>query len=183
MARSVADAAAARPTPSSTASTGFACLGGSARLEIDGVHLLDEAVVTRRNPDELGRLAVAVPTADEALQQPGPDGVEGIDLADVERDVRCIRDLRGDAVDQAFQHVGMGSRPRRRRRRARAGRPSSCCRARASGTRLTRSWLSGMWLPCATTAHSAAPGSTQPANSPVKPPAGAGRAGYCRLKT
>ncbi len=109
--RSVADAAAARPTPSSTASTGFDVLAGERGSRLTACISSMRPWWRGDNPDELGRLAVPVPTADEALQQPGPDGVEGIDLADVERDVRCTRDLRGDAVDQAFQHVGMGSRP------------------------------------------------------------------------
>ena len=62
------------------------CLGGSVRLEVDGVHLLDEAVVARRHPPQLRRLAGAVRAADQALQEPGPDGVECIDFADVEKE-------------------------------------------------------------------------------------------------
>ncbi len=86
-------------------------LGGSARLEVDGVHLLDEAVVARRYPVEAPPPCRRGPGGGQALQQPSPDGVERIDFADVEKDLRCARDLRRDPVDQALQHVGMGCRP------------------------------------------------------------------------
>ena len=149
--------AAARPMLSSAASAGFGALAARARLEIDDAHFLDEAVMPRRHSDELGLLAVAIRAAGEALQQPGPHGVERIDPADVEGDVRSACDLRRDAVDQALQHVGMGSRPRPP---GDEGEPAGGHRAVEHGY---RGVIGDVVAMCAK-AHSAVPGSTQPAS-------------------
>ena len=59
-----------------------------------------------------GALAVEIRSADQPLQQPCADRIEGLDARHVERDALRIGDLRRGVVDQAFEHVRMRRRPR-----------------------------------------------------------------------
>jgi hypothetical protein len=64
------------------------------RLQVDCVQLIDQPAITRRQASDLRRLAVAVRSPDQPLQEPCADGVKGFDTRHVEEDALCIGDLR-----------------------------------------------------------------------------------------
>ena len=81
------------------------------RLEIDGMHLVDEAAMTRRQARELRTLAYEVRVADQPFQQPCADGVECLDSRHVEQDALRTRDLWRGGVDQALEFVRIDRSP------------------------------------------------------------------------
>ena len=71
-----ADTGGARPMAASAPTIRFSCGRRLHGLAIDAVHLLEQAAIVLRQPDDHRLAAGRTPGAGEALQQPGAERVE-----------------------------------------------------------------------------------------------------------
>jgi hypothetical protein len=81
-------------------------------LQIDRADFVDEALISRRQPDHLGFAAARLEHAQQTLQQPGAVGVEFFDARHVDDDAARAVLRAGMRFDQLLKGSRLNRRPR-----------------------------------------------------------------------
>jgi hypothetical protein len=81
-------------------------------LQVGALDVLEQAPIVLGQADDLRLAAAVAPIAQQALDQPGAEGVERTHTAHVERHRTRTRRLSVQPVDQELDRAGVGGRPR-----------------------------------------------------------------------